>query len=153
MNKIRTYGCVSIQYTYFTVFARFAKARQHQGRASRVSTGSAHRTELHSLKSHDPHPPMAPPAHFRIQGWDPLLIILQIVAYQSFHYLAVSLLLPILLLFFADPTALAVEGGAANVAMVMDWREFLSAGSFGLVYDSARAYVVASSWFTASFIE
>ncbi|KAF8642999.1 hypothetical protein AX16_009244 [Volvariella volvacea WC 439] len=42
---------------------------------------------------------------------------------QTLHYLTLSLFIPPLLSYFAEPTALAYEGGAANVGMVMDWRE------------------------------
>jgi len=42
---------------------------------------------------------------------------------QTLHYLTLSILIPPLLAFVAEPTSLAWEGGAANVGMVMDWRE------------------------------
>jgi len=45
---------------------------------------------------------------------------------QSIHYLTLCLLIPPLLSIFAEPTALAYEGGSANVAMIMDWREMSS---------------------------
>jgi len=59
----------------------------------------------------------------RIQGWDPVLIIAQIVCLQSLHYITLSFLIPPLLAMFAEPHALAHQGGAASVSMVMDWRE------------------------------
>ncbi|KAG8702091.1 hypothetical protein FRC08_003711 [Ceratobasidium sp. 394] len=63
---------------------------------------------------------------FRLpHGWHPTIIISQIIALQCLHYLVLSLLIPPLLTLFADPYALAYEGGAANVAMVMDWREMV----------------------------
>ncbi|KAJ7230527.1 integral membrane protein S linking to the trans Golgi network-domain-containing protein [Mycena pura] len=55
--------------------------------------------------------------------WDPILLISQIVSVQSLHYLTLSLFIPPLLGIFAEPTSLNYEGGAANVGMVMDWRE------------------------------
>ncbi|GAA98352.1 uncharacterized protein L969DRAFT_93050 [Mixia osmundae IAM 14324] len=65
------------------------------------------------------------PSQFRLQGWDPLLIISQIVSLQAVHYLVLALLIPPLLWMFADPLSLSLEGGASNVAMVMDWREMV----------------------------
>ncbi|KAF8757876.1 Integral membrane protein S linking the trans Golgi network [Rhizoctonia solani] len=63
---------------------------------------------------------------FRLpHGWHPTIIIAQIIALQCLHYLVLSLLIPPLLYLFANPYALAYEGGAANVAMVMDWRELV----------------------------
>ncbi|KAH9913085.1 integral membrane protein S linking to the trans Golgi network-domain-containing protein [Epithele typhae] len=56
-------------------------------------------------------------------GWDPVLILSQILALQTLHYLSLSLLVPPLLVIFADPTSLEYEGGAANVGMILDWRE------------------------------
>jgi hypothetical protein len=53
----------------------------------------------------------------------------QIVSLQSLHYLTLSLLIPPFLSYFADPLSLSVEGGASNVAMVMDWREMAGKGT------------------------
>ena len=51
-------------------------------------------------------------------GWDPILIISQIIALQTLHYVTLSLLVPPLLVMFADPGSLEYEGGAANVGML-----------------------------------
>ncbi|KDE07768.1 hypothetical protein MVLG_02038 [Microbotryum lychnidis-dioicae p1A1 Lamole] len=67
---------------------------------------------------------IAPP-HFRVQGWDPLLIIAQIVTLQTLHYLTLALLLPPLLSRFASSSLLGYEGGPSSVSVVMDWREFI----------------------------
>lgn len=86
------------------------------------------------------------PARFRVQGWDPLLIIaqarsskphllthscrlilvvlFQIVALQTLHYLTLAVLLPPLLRTFASPSLLAYEGGPTSVSLIMHWREF-----------------------------
>ncbi|KAL8286928.1 hypothetical protein RQP46_003934 [Phenoliferia psychrophenolica] len=64
------------------------------------------------------------PSKFRVQGWDPILIISQIVSLQALHYLSLSFLLPPLLSLFASPTLLSYEGGPSSISMVMDWREF-----------------------------
>ncbi|RPD57294.1 hypothetical protein L226DRAFT_110975 [Lentinus tigrinus ALCF2SS1-7] len=56
-------------------------------------------------------------------GWDPVLIISQIIAMQTLHYVTLSVLIPPLLVMFAEPGSLEYEGGAANVGMIMDWRE------------------------------
>ncbi|KAI0924342.1 hypothetical protein AcW2_005245 [Taiwanofungus camphoratus] len=56
-------------------------------------------------------------------GWDPVLLISQIVAMQTLHYLTLSILVPPMLSVFAESSSLEYEGGAANVGMVMDWRE------------------------------
>ncbi|EIN06217.1 hypothetical protein PUNSTDRAFT_106434 [Punctularia strigosozonata HHB-11173 SS5] len=55
--------------------------------------------------------------------WDPVLLISQIITMQSLHYITLSILIPPLLAAFAQPNALEYEGGAANVGMIMDWRE------------------------------
>ncbi|KAG9313220.1 integral membrane protein S linking to the trans Golgi network-domain-containing protein [Chiua virens] len=55
--------------------------------------------------------------------WDPVQLISQIISLQTLHYLTLSLLIPPLLALFAEPTSLVYEGGAANVGMIMDWRE------------------------------
>lgn len=94
--------------------------------------------------------PSVGPSKFRVQGWDPILILSQvrasllrprqhlaneptppspwgppqIVSLQALHYLSLSLLLPPLLSLFASPTLLSYEGGAASISMIMDWREF-----------------------------
>ncbi|KAM5541326.1 hypothetical protein V8D89_004880 [Ganoderma adspersum] len=56
-------------------------------------------------------------------GWDPVLLISQIIALQTLHYLTLSFLIPPMLSMFAEPGSLEYEGGAANVGMIMDWRE------------------------------
>ncbi|KAI0737077.1 hypothetical protein C8Q80DRAFT_1222977 [Daedaleopsis nitida] len=56
-------------------------------------------------------------------GWDPALLISQIIAMQTLHYVTLALLVPPLLVMFAEPGSLEYEGGAANVGMIMDWRE------------------------------
>ncbi len=67
-------------------------------------------------------------------GWDPVLIIAQvsilyplqscgsltyrqIISLQTLHYVTLSLLIPPLLIMFAEPGPLEYEGGAANVGM------------------------------------
>ncbi|KAK4055026.1 hypothetical protein OIO90_003367 [Microbotryomycetes sp. JL221] len=64
------------------------------------------------------------PARFRIQGWDPILIVSQIVSLQALHYLTLAVIVPLLVSAFANPALLAEEGGASSVSIVMDWREF-----------------------------
>lgn len=59
--------------------------------------------------------------NFRIQGWDPVLIISQILAIQALHYVILCLITPPMLTMFAKPGPLEYEGGARNVAMIMDW--------------------------------
>ncbi|KAI5120960.1 hypothetical protein M0805_001664 [Coniferiporia weirii] len=79
----------------------------------------------------------------RALGWDPVLIISQIVSLQALHYLTLSLLIPPLLWVFAEPNALAYEGGAANVGMVMDWREMAGWPTVhGLQGDGRRGWSV-----------
>ncbi|KAG6889759.1 hypothetical protein C0995_014686 [Termitomyces sp. Mi166 len=51
-------------------------------------------------------------------NWDPILLIS-----QTLHYLTLSVLVPPLLAIFAEPTSITYEGGAANIGMIMDWRE------------------------------
>ncbi|KAF7356936.1 hypothetical protein MVEN_01029500 [Mycena venus] len=56
-------------------------------------------------------------------NWDPVLLISQAPLIHCLHYLTLSICVPLLLNLFAEPTSLNYEGGAANVGMVMDWRE------------------------------
>ncbi|GAA5920295.1 hypothetical protein JCM1841_003031 [Sporobolomyces salmonicolor] len=77
-----------------------------------------------SLPSRRPPSFSLAPAQFRVQGWDPVLIISQIVAFQALHYLALALVLPVFLSLFASPDLLAYEGGPSSLALVMDWRAF-----------------------------
>lgn len=62
----------------------------------------------------------------RIQGWDPLLIISQIISLQTIHYLALSLLIPPVLQWTTDPQALAYAGGPRVTSYALDWREIAS---------------------------
>jgi protein SYS1 len=55
---------------------------------------------------------MAPP---KANTWDPVLLISQIIAMQSLHYITLSILVPPLLSILAQPNALEYEGGASNV--------------------------------------
>ncbi|EKM81581.1 hypothetical protein AGABI1DRAFT_111865 [Agaricus bisporus var. burnettii JB137-S8] len=109
-------------------------------------------------------------------NWDPALLVSQIVSMQSLHYLTISLFVVPLLNFFAEPSSLAYEGGAASVGMVMDWREMagkptirgLNGTSYGYVWsdgrkiaygwgddqwsgrtDSLRAWIIAVCWLLA----
>ena len=50
-------------------------------------------------------------------GWDPVLIISQIISLQTLHYVTLALLIPPLLSLFAEPSSLEYEGGATNVGM------------------------------------
>lgn len=90
---------------------------------------------------------------------------------QSLHYLTISLFVVPLLNFFAEPSSLAYEGGAASVGgylvsaepnrktngtlflgMVMDWREMagkptirgLNGTSYGYVWSDGRK--IAYGW-------
>ncbi|KAI8443195.1 hypothetical protein BY996DRAFT_6428060 [Phakopsora pachyrhizi] len=67
--------------------------------------------------------------NFRIQGWDPILIIAQILAIQSLHYLILSLLTPPMLQLLSSPFPLDFEGGPSSLAMIMDWREMIGIGT------------------------
>ncbi|KAL7414697.1 hypothetical protein BDY24DRAFT_384243 [Mrakia frigida] len=66
----------------------------------------------------------------RVQGWDPILIICQIISLQSLHYLTLSLLLPPLLLTLTQPSFLAHQGGPSTVSVMMDWRELAGRPTF-----------------------
>jgi protein SYS1 len=50
-------------------------------------------------------------------GWDPVLIISQIISLQTLHYVTLALLVPPLLTLLGEPSSLEYEGGAANVGM------------------------------------
>lgn len=55
-------------------------------------------------------------------GWDPVLIISQILSLQTLHYLTLAILIPPLLSLFAEPSSLEYEGGATNVGMPVSCR-------------------------------
>ncbi|KAG8772861.1 hypothetical protein FRB91_002382 [Serendipita sp. 411] len=56
--------------------------------------------------------------------WDPILLISQIVAMQSLHYLTLAILLPPAISIFASKSAVAFHGGPANVNFIMSWHPF-----------------------------
>ncbi|KAF5354552.1 hypothetical protein D9758_011203 [Tetrapyrgos nigripes] len=70
--------------------------------------------------------------------WDPILLISQIVSIQTLHYLALSIFIPPLLSFFAEPLSLEYAGGASNVGMVMDWREMAGRPTIRGIHDSEK---------------
>lgn len=111
-----------------------------------------------------------------------IIIPLQIVTLQALHYLALGILVPSLLSIFANPVSLTYEGGAANVGMIMDWRELAGRptsvsrshgwNAFDAVYsggiqfsasrnapwrqlggDPLRAWLIAAAWVAAAFVE
>ena len=111
-----------------------------------------------------------------------IIIPPQIVTLQALHYLALGILVPSLLSIFANPVSLAYEGGAANVGMIMDWRELAGRptsisrsrgwNAFDAVYsggiqfsasrnapwrqlggDPLRAWLIAVAWVAAAFVE
>jgi len=102
----------------------------------------------------------------RSSGWDPWLIVAQIITMQALHYLALCLLVPPLLNVFADANALAYEGGAANVGMIMDWREMSSRTTWEINatattteitadagIDPRRGWCIALAWLGASVVD
>lgn len=58
-----------------------------------------------------------------LQGWDPVRIVSQIVAFQTLHYLLLATLVPPLLAIFAETSSLMFEGGPTQVGMLFDWRQ------------------------------
>lgn len=62
----------------------------------------------------------------RIQGWDPVLIISQIISLQTIHYLVFALLAPPILEHTTNPDALAYAGGPRVTGYILDWREIAS---------------------------
>ncbi|KAI5455077.1 hypothetical protein NCC49_002349 [Naganishia albida] len=62
----------------------------------------------------------------RIQGWDPILIISQIISLQTIHYLVLSLLIPPVLQASTNPQALEYAGGPRVTSYILDWREIAS---------------------------
>ncbi|CAK5267424.1 unnamed protein product [Mycena citricolor] len=79
-------------------------------------------------------------------NWDPFLLISQIVSMQSLHYLTLSLCVPLLLAIFAEPSSLHYEGGAANVGMVMDWREMAGQPTVRGMQGEERWNAYTSAW-------
>ncbi|KAF8634645.1 hypothetical protein AX15_000789 [Amanita polypyramis BW_CC] len=81
-----------------------------------------------------------------ISNWDPVLLVSQIVAIQSLHYLTLSLLIPPLLSIFAEPMSLNYEGGAASVGMIMDWREMAGVPTVQWAHGSERWNSYTWAW-------
>ncbi|GAA5908098.1 hypothetical protein JCM8208_003687 [Rhodotorula glutinis] len=73
----------------------------------------------------------AAPQRFRVQGWDPVLILSQIISLQALHYLVLSLVLPALLSILSNRDLLEYEGGATSISMAMNWRSFTGATASG----------------------
>ncbi|GAA5839361.1 hypothetical protein JCM9279_005917 [Rhodotorula babjevae] len=74
----------------------------------------------------------AAPQRFRVQGWDPVLILSQIISLQALHYLVLSLVLPALLSILSNRDLLQYEGGATSISMAMNWRSFTGATASGV---------------------
>ncbi|KAJ3558703.1 hypothetical protein NM688_g761 [Phlebia brevispora] len=55
----------------------------------------------------------------------------QIISMQTLHYLTLAILIPPLLALFAESSALEYEGGAANVGMILDWRQMAGKTTIG----------------------
>ncbi|GAA5875354.1 hypothetical protein JCM8547_003212 [Rhodosporidiobolus lusitaniae] len=84
----------------------------------------AARLSLPSRRSPSVSISSVPRSSFRVQGWDPVLIISQIVSLQALHYLILAIILPVLLSLLANRDLLRYEGGASSIGMAMDWRAF-----------------------------
>ncbi|KAF8722636.1 hypothetical protein AX14_009739 [Amanita brunnescens Koide BX004] len=86
------------------------------------------------------------PRQTTVTNWDPVLLISQIVSTQCLHYLTLSILVPPLLSIFAESTLLNYEGGAANVGMIMDWREMAGVPTVRWAYGSERWSSYTWAW-------
>jgi hypothetical protein len=98
-------------------------------------------------------------------GFDAATIVSQIIALQSLHYLTLSLICPLLLNAFAPGPDLDREGGAYNVAMVVDWREMAGDNTVPSILDKdwmsplfdtgalTRSWVIAVTWLASALIE
>ncbi|EJU03884.1 hypothetical protein DACRYDRAFT_115188 [Dacryopinax primogenitus] len=76
--------------------------------------------------------PGRPRPRLRLQGWDPLLLLSQIIILQTLHYLTLALLLPPLLSLLTDSEYLQYLGGRGTVGMVLDWREMAGRREAGM---------------------
>jgi len=65
---------------------------------------------------------------------------------QSLHYLTLATLAPPLLAIFAEPSALAYEGGAASIGMIMDWRAMAGKPTFRLLHGEERWNAFSGAW-------
>jgi hypothetical protein len=98
-------------------------------------------------------------------GFDAVTIISQIVALQSLHYVTLGLLIPPVLNALASGPDLDREGGAYNVAMVVDWRELAGRNTVPSILDkdwmsplfeagaSMRSWTIAICWVVTSLVE
>ena len=113
------------------------------------------------------------PQDFRVQGFDPLLLVAQIIALTALHYLSLAFICPILLHALVardeyNSVALLCQGGSYNVAMLMDWRNLAGRlGDLGQVLQAdtmldkdlidggqaAISWVLAASWILVSLLE
>ncbi|KAK8861643.1 hypothetical protein IAR55_002466 [Kwoniella newhampshirensis] len=67
----------------------------------------------------------------RVQGWDPVLIICQIISLQTIHYLTLSTLIPPFLSTLTSPSLLSYSGGPSSVSHILDWRELAARPTVG----------------------
>ncbi|KAK1927602.1 integral membrane protein S linking to the trans Golgi network-domain-containing protein [Papiliotrema laurentii] len=82
----------------------------------------------------------------RVQGWDPVLLICQIISLQAMHYLTLSFIVPPLLTL-TQPSLLTYSGGPNTVGHILDWREMaarptISQSSFNGLLD----FSASDSW-------
>lgn len=106
--------------------------QQQQQRPYATSQFSTSKLSTNPPITHSSHPTQSwksDTKNFRIQGWDPILIISQILAIQALHYILLSILIPPLLYLFAHPVPLEYEGGSRNVAMIIDWRAMVGSST------------------------
>ncbi|EIM21883.1 hypothetical protein E3Q22_02429 [Wallemia mellicola] len=114
----------------------------------------------------------------KAQKFDAALLIFQIVAVQSIHYLALSIITPTLLTLFANEEGLRYEWGSPplSVGLILDWRELANwehheavwqglwikgkqSGYSDDIYEwdgnhnRRRGWLLAISWVLACFID
>ncbi|SNX87409.1 uncharacterized protein MEPE_06119 [Melanopsichium pennsylvanicum] len=65
-----------------------------------------------------------------LQGQDALRIVLQILSFQTLHYLILATLVPPMLAIFADTESLMFEGGPTQIGMIFDWRQIAGRPTF-----------------------
>lgn len=87
------------------------------------------------------------------------------ISLQTLHYLTLSLLVPVLLVLLARGPDLDREGGPANVAMLMDWREMAGSSTVPPVVDlewvsplfqenaRKRSWALALAWLITAQVE
>ncbi|TIA82921.1 hypothetical protein E3P81_01261 [Wallemia ichthyophaga] len=115
----------------------------------------------------------------KVNKFDAALLVFQIIAVQSIHYLSLSIITPLLLHLFGNDEALRYEWGSSppcSIGLILDWRELanwdhgepvwqglwiqgIQRGRSANIYEwdgshnRSRGWVLAICWVFACFVD